>query len=95
MSCLPKNQKLSLKNMSQRATEFEEDFDVGWPCRSCGAMQADGFETSDSLEIVKCTNCGLMAENQHVDSINCWCEPQEIGEDKETGLPLYKHNEIH
>jgi rubrerythrin len=55
---------------------FEEASDGIWPCKECGADQAPNFIVDDKNFVVECANCGMIADDMHIDSDRCWCHPK-------------------
>lgn len=65
-----------------------EDFDLSdelMRCAACGAI----FEHEDEIDDEDCNE-----PLQHQPSKDCWCEPEKVFVDPETGNDVYVHREI-
>ena len=68
-----------------------EDFDIGdelTRCAACGEIFDLGDEADEEDE-VESASCKM----QHKPSKNCWCEPEKVFVDPETGNGVYVHHE--
>lgn len=69
--------------------------DFKWPCKTCGAMQAPAFSHNQDLEVVSCKNCDVKSKGEHLDTIYCWCRPDVVYCDPDSGLETLRHFDLH
>lgn len=70
-----------------------EDFDLGDElirCAACGAI----FEFEDETDEDENVYPPVHSTSKHDPSEKCWCEPEKVFVDPETGNDVYVHREI-